>query len=96
MKKGVGEKEIEDVLARLEKLDLRGHLSRGVERTVIGVIGKTYPELRDSLELLPGVEEAIPISRPYKLSSREFKQEDTLVSVVLQRRRNRLSPLHER
>jgi 3-deoxy-7-phosphoheptulonate synthase len=81
MKKGVGEKEIEDVLARLEKLDLRGHLSRGVERTVIGVIGKTYPELRDSLELLPGVEEAIPISRPYKLSSREFKQEDTLVSV---------------
>lgn len=81
MKMGVGQGEIDDLLNKLEKLGLKGHLSRGMERTVIGVIGQTYPELRDSLELLPGVAEVIPISRPYKLSGREFQPEDTIVKV---------------
>jgi len=44
-------------------------------------VGQTYPELRDVLELLPGVEEVIPISKPYKLSSREFQHEDTRIKV---------------
>jgi len=52
-----------------------------VERTVIKVVGQTYPELRDMLELLPDVDEVIPISRPYKLSSREFQSEDTIIKV---------------
>jgi len=56
-------------------------MSKGVERTVIGVVGQTYPEMRDTLELLPGVDEVIPISKPYKLSSREFKPENTTVKV---------------
>jgi 3-deoxy-7-phosphoheptulonate synthase len=48
---------------------------------VIGVVGQTYPELRDMLEFLPGVEEVIPISKPYQLSSREFQREDTVIKV---------------
>jgi 3-deoxy-7-phosphoheptulonate synthase len=52
-----------------------------VERTVIGVVGRTYPELRDTLELLAGVDEVVPISKPYKLSSREFQPQDSTIKV---------------
>ena len=81
MKVDSGQKEIDEILKRLAELGLSGHLSKGVERTVIGVVGQTYPELRDMLELLPGVAEVIPITKPYKLSSREFQPQDTLVKV---------------
>ena len=81
MKVDSGEKEIDDILKRLGQLGLSGHLSRGVERTVIGVVGQTYPDLRDMLELLPGVAEVIPITKPYKLSSREFQPQDTVIKV---------------
>lgn len=73
--------EIEGVIGRIESLGLKGHLSRGVERTVVGVVGQTYPELKDVLELLPGVSEVIIISKPYKLSGREFCPEDTVIEV---------------
>ena len=81
MKIDSGEKEINGLLERLTKEGFTGHLSRGVERTVIGVVGRTYPELRDMLELLPGVEEVIPITKPYKLSSKEFQPQDTTIKV---------------
>ena len=81
MKRGSGEQELEGVMQKITQSGLTGHVSKGVERTVIGVVGQTYPELRDTLELLPGVEEVIPISKPYKLSSREFKPEDTTIKV---------------
>jgi len=81
MKVDSGEKEINDILERLAREGLSGHLSKGVERTVIGVVGQTYPELRETLELLPGVEDVIPITKPYKLSSREFRPQDTIVRV---------------
>ena len=69
--------QIDAIQKHLKERGLQGHLSSGVERTVIGVVGQTqsYPELRDELEVLPGVREVIPISRPYKLSGREFKPE---------------------
>jgi len=81
MKVDSGQKEIDEILKRLDERGLAGHLSKGMERTVIGVVGQTYPELRDMLELLPGVEEVIPITRPYKLSSREFQPQDTVIKV---------------
>lgn len=81
MKTGSGEQELSGVMQKLKQSGMNGHISKGVERTVIGVVGQTYPELRDTLELLPGVEEVIPISKPYKLSSREFKPEDTVIEV---------------
>lgn len=76
-----GDKEIAGVISRLEEKGLQGHLSRGMERTVIGVVGQTFPELRDMLELMPGVEEVIPISKPYKLSGREFQPQDSRIKV---------------
>jgi 3-deoxy-7-phosphoheptulonate synthase len=83
MKTGSQDKEIAVVMDRLHSLGLQGHLSKGVERTVIGVVGVTsaIPNLREMLELIPGVEEVVPISKPFKLSSREFKPEDTVIDV---------------
>jgi 3-deoxy-7-phosphoheptulonate synthase len=81
MNVGCEEKEIEGVLERLTQQGLEGHLSQGVERTVIGVVGQVYPELQDVLEMLPGVADVVRISRPYKLSGREFQPSDTEINI---------------
>jgi len=83
MRKDSGEKETAEVIKRLEDAGLTAHLSTGVERTVIGVVGisPAVADVRDMLELLPGVEEVVPISKPYKLSSREFQPEDTVIKL---------------
>ena len=82
MKAESGDKEIEEVMTRLGQVGMKGHLSRGVEKTIIGVVGKTYPELRDMLERLPGVEDVVPITKPYKLASREFQPVSTVIEVA--------------
>ena len=81
MKKDHTQKDLDEVLAYLKSKELGSHLSVGVERTVIGVLGHIYPELGEELEALPGVEETVPITRPYKLASRELKPENTIVRV---------------
>ncbi len=64
--------QVSRVVARLEKNDLQAHLSRGEERTVIGVVGDIRHLIPDRFARLPGVERIMSISRPYKLASREF------------------------
>ncbi|MCZ2809653.1 MAG: 3-deoxy-7-phosphoheptulonate synthase, partial [Candidatus Bathyarchaeota archaeon] len=59
MKTGSSQDEIRRVVNRIEVGGLKAHISKGIEHTVIGVLGKTFPELRDALELLPGVEQVI-------------------------------------
>jgi len=81
MKPGSSQGEISGVTKRIEAAGLKAHVSEGVEHTVIGVLGKVFPELRDSLELLPGVEQVILVSKPYKLASREFHPKDTIVKI---------------
>jgi len=83
MKKDCGENEVANVLSRISDAGLKGHLSQGVERRVIGIVGvaPALPDLREMLELMPGVEEVVPITRPYKLSSREFQSENTVIKV---------------
>jgi 3-deoxy-7-phosphoheptulonate synthase len=76
------EEQIQGVMARLESKGLKGHRSGGEERTVIGVIGTRFePQLGEQLEMLPGVERVTPVSKPYKLASREFKPFDSIVRV---------------
>jgi 3-deoxy-7-phosphoheptulonate synthase len=82
MKKGSGEGELTAILKRLEEIGLSGHTIIGVERTVVGVVGQVYPELADELETMPGVDDIVPISKPYKLASREFKPDDTTIQVA--------------
>jgi 3-deoxy-7-phosphoheptulonate synthase len=81
MRKDSTDAELAGVQERIEGHGLKSQLSEGVERTVVGVLGQTFLELKDELASLPGVLEVIPISKPYKLSSREFKSEDTIVRV---------------
>lgn len=75
------EEEIQKVTGRLERAGFGIHLSQGVEKTIIGAIGKQAPEMMRAIEAMDGVERVVPILRPFKLVSREFRQEDTLVRV---------------
>lgn len=81
MRVGATEKEVSGVVQRIESAGLKAHLSQGTERTIVGVIGQIFPELQDTLEMLPGVEEVIRVSKPYKLASREFHPVDTIINV---------------
>lgn len=83
MKAGSTEAELRDVISRVEQAGLTPHLSQGVERIVIGVVGaiQAHAGLRGALELAAGVQEVIPISKPYKLSGREFQSHDTVIEV---------------
>jgi len=81
MKAGSSPSEISKVTKRIEDYGLKAHISAGVDHTVIGVLGKVFSELRDTLELLPGVEQVLLVSKPYKLASREFHPRDTIVEV---------------
>jgi 3-deoxy-7-phosphoheptulonate synthase len=80
---GATEAEIEHVVARIKECGYQAHLSRGEERTVIGVVGKGDKH-RSELEALlaaPGVEEIIHISHPFKLASRDFHPQGSIVEL---------------
>lgn len=81
MKSGSSHDEVSKVTKRIEDFGLKAHLSEGVDHTVIGVLGKVFTEVRDSLELLPGVEQVLLVSKPYKLASREFHPQESIVEV---------------
>ncbi|MDP2980449.1 MAG: 3-deoxy-7-phosphoheptulonate synthase, partial [Candidatus Omnitrophota bacterium] len=65
----------------VKKLGLKPMVSKGVERTIIGVIGEEDVLRAQPLEAFPGVEKVMPILKPYKLVSREFKPENSIVDV---------------
>jgi len=81
MSAGSTPEDVEGVQRHLEERGLRWQINQGVERSVIGVLGEPYPELQDELEFMPGVSEVVRISKPYKLASREFSNQDTVVRV---------------
>jgi 3-deoxy-7-phosphoheptulonate synthase len=80
MQRGASEEQVERVIKRLVRDGFDVHRSTGVERTVLGVVGGKIVDERD-YELLEGVKEVIRITQPYKLSSRTFRQEGTVVEV---------------
>ncbi|MDI6784330.1 MAG: 3-deoxy-7-phosphoheptulonate synthase [bacterium] len=73
--------QIEHLLSRIRELGLTPHVSKGVERTIVGAIGDEEILREQPLETIPGVEKVMPILKPYKLASRDFKREDTLIEV---------------
>lgn len=70
-------REKSGVIARAEDSGCSVHLSEGKEHTVIGVIGNTAAVDRQQMERMPGVERVVPIMKPFKLASRDFKPQDT-------------------
>ncbi|MFS8543983.1 MAG: 3-deoxy-7-phosphoheptulonate synthase, partial [Limnochordales bacterium] len=81
MRKGASEEEVQRVTDRLRELGFAVHLSRGVERTVIGAIGDKKPERVQQIEAIDGVEKIVHILQPYKLAGREFHPEPSTVQV---------------
>lgn len=65
------------VIAWAEDAGYKIHLSNGTERTIIGVIGNGRPLNREQAELMPGVERVVPVLKPFKIASREFKPDPT-------------------
>jgi 3-deoxy-7-phosphoheptulonate synthase len=82
MKHGALEKDLDHVVEVIEELGYKAHLIRGVERTVVGAVGDERGKARlESLRTLTGVENVVPILKPFKLVSRELKQENTEIDV---------------
>ncbi|MFA5005014.1 MAG: 3-deoxy-7-phosphoheptulonate synthase [Candidatus Omnitrophota bacterium] len=81
LKPSATEQEINHIIDKVKQLGLTAHLSKGTERTIIGVIGPEDVLRVTPLEVFPGVENVIPVLSPYKLVSREFKKEDSVIDV---------------
>ncbi len=81
MKRGATTSEIEDITAHVEALGFKVHLSQGEERTIIGVIGDERPVEPEHFELYPGVERVVRILHPFKLASRDFHPDDSVVRI---------------
>jgi len=80
MEERATEAQIEQVVKRLVEMGMDVHRSTGVTRTVLGAVGQGHPD-KALLELLDGVHEVLRITEPYKLASRTFKQEPTLITI---------------
>lgn len=77
----ISDGELAHIVGRIEALGLRPDVSKGVHRTLIGVIGEEDEIRATPLAAIPGVEKVVPILAPYKRASREFREEDTIVDV---------------
>ncbi|MBC8080069.1 MAG: 3-deoxy-7-phosphoheptulonate synthase [Gorillibacterium sp.] len=77
----VPEERIAEIIHYIEKHDVRTHLSRGEDHTVIGIIGRIEPTLAEHLRQMKGVAQVIKISKSYKLTSRDFHPSDTVIEI---------------
>ncbi len=81
MKKGVSKEEISKVLKEVKKCGLKTHLSIGKEKTIIGMIGNGVAVSPAHFHLFSGVEDVLRVSKPFKLASREFKPEKSVIQI---------------
>ncbi|MBM7565347.1 3-deoxy-7-phosphoheptulonate synthase [Paenibacillus sacheonensis] len=75
------EERILEIVQHIERAGVQAHVSRGTDRTVIGIIGKAEPTLAEHLRQMKGVENVIKISKSYKLASRDFHPDDTIIEI---------------
>lgn len=83
MKKGASAEQINKVKKAIEELGYKPHPIQGVLRTVIGVVGdeRGKPHHQNKLSQLEGVEKVVPISQPFKLASREIREETSTINI---------------
>jgi 3-deoxy-7-phosphoheptulonate synthase len=81
MKQNATPEEINYVVEKIKELGLTPNVSRGVERTVIGVIGEEDKIRVKPLEVYPGVDTVMPVTKPFKLACRDFKPHDTVLDM---------------
>lgn len=77
----ITEERINEIVQHIEKAGVQPHVSRGTDRTVIGIIGNAKPTLAEHLRQMKGVENVIKISKSYKLASRDFHPDDTIIDI---------------
>src|SRR5256712_4342868 len=75
MKEGASAEQVDAVIRQVESVGASAHVSRGEVHTVIGAIGDREHIANLELEGFSGVDHVVPISRPYKLASLQFKRE---------------------
>ena len=73
-KKDATEGDVQHLIDKVEHIGLKAMVSKGVERTIVGVIGPEDVIRVQPLEVFPGVEKVMTVITPYKLASREFKK----------------------
>ena len=81
MKAGSPDEQIEAVSDKLKGMGMGAHVSRGIERTVIGAIGDERQIDMEALEVLPGVENVVRVMKPYKIVSRVSHPEDSVIDI---------------
>src|ERR1700741_2687300 len=77
MKLHATKEQVRGVCAKIDKLGYRAHAMPGAQRTAIGITGNKGEVEQGTLEEMPGVQEVIKVSKPYKLVSRDLKEENT-------------------
>lgn len=77
----ISDERIAEIVHHIEKHGVQAHVSRGTDRTVIGIVGKADPILAEQLRQMSGVEEVIKISKSYKLASRDFHPDKTIIRI---------------
>ncbi|MDD4895053.1 MAG: 3-deoxy-7-phosphoheptulonate synthase [Candidatus Omnitrophica bacterium] len=81
LKPDATEEQINHIIEKVQKLGLKPHLSKGTQRSIIGVIGPEEVLAVTPLEAFDGVESVMPVLAPYKLVSREFKPQDSVIDL---------------
>src|SRR2546423_2462376 len=81
MRPGATGEQVEAVCARIKEVGFVPHQIPGAMRTAIGITGNQGAVSPELFQHLPGVAECVPVSKPYKLVSRETKTEDTVIDV---------------
>ena len=81
LKSGIKKNQVDAITKSIKKFGLSPHISHGAVKTIIGVIGANDNKYKDKIEALEGVESVTPILKPYKLVSREFRKENTVIDV---------------
>jgi len=82
LEKYATESQIEHIIKWVESVGYRAYPTRGVERSIVAVVGNGRGKAQlKSAEYLPGVEKIVPILKPYKLASRESKEENTIIRI---------------
>ncbi len=83
---GSTRQQIDHILERIHELGYKPHISQGEHRTIIGVIGDENKLQTEPLAAIPGVEQVLPILKPFKLASREFHPQDSVVEITMRGR----------
>ena len=81
MARDTASEDLENMRQRIEGRGLRAQINLGEERAVIGVMGSIPPDFKDEMELMNGVSEVVMVSKPYKLASKEFHPDNTIIKV---------------